>query len=62
MGYIQNVVDICVFNKLVDGVQVTLMLYVNDLLATCVDGQLHMDLVEDLKGDVKFSMDRGLSY
>ena len=40
MGYTQNVVDKCVFNKLVDGVQVTIMLYVDDLLATCIDGRL----------------------
>jgi hypothetical protein len=66
MGYVQNSVDKCVFNKLVGEVQLTIMLYVDDLLVTCVDEQLLTGLVDDLKavfeGDVKHSIDKDLSY
>ena len=35
LGYVENPYDLCVFNKIVDGKQVTITLYVDDLLVTC---------------------------
>jgi hypothetical protein len=36
IGYISNVKDICVFNKMVNGVQCTITLHVDDLMVTSV--------------------------
>ena len=37
MGFRQNPKDICVFNKDIDGNQLTIFLYVDDILLTCKD-------------------------
>ena len=36
-GYVQNPIDICVFNKTVNGVQCTVCVHVDDLLFTSID-------------------------
>jgi hypothetical protein len=35
MGFTQNLKDKCVFNKMADGVQLTVAVYVDDMLCTC---------------------------
>ena len=37
MGFIHNTVDTCVMNKIIDGKQCTLVIYVDDILALSVD-------------------------
>ena len=39
-GYVRNPIDVCVFNKLVSGVQCTICIHVDDLLITCVDEKI----------------------
>lgn len=36
-GYVRNPIDICVYNKLVSGVQCTICIHVDDLLITSTD-------------------------
>jgi hypothetical protein len=59
-------VDPCVFNKVIRGKQCTILLYVDDLLVTCVDKNAISDVIDQLKqafeGDVKFNSDKDLSY
>jgi len=66
MGFSTNPVDPCVFNKMVDGVQLTILLYVDDLLVTCELKGPIMKFVADLKSvfdeDVKFSLGSDVSY
>ena len=40
LGYTQNPYDVCVFNKIVNEVQVTVTLYVDDLMMTCASEAL----------------------
>ena len=65
-GFVQNETDPCVFNKMFDGKQCTILLYVDDLLLLCVTDQVITSVINMLKaefgGDVKFSMDQDLSY
>jgi hypothetical protein len=44
-GYIKNSIDGCVFNKTVDGVQCTVVVYVDDLFITCKD----MSMIDSLE-------------
>jgi hypothetical protein len=66
MGFERNIVDPCVFNKMVNGKQLTILLYVDDLLAMCEQEGPIMEFVQSLKdkfdNDVKYSMERDLSY
>jgi hypothetical protein len=66
LGFKANSVDPCVFNKVVNGIQLSVLLYVDDLLVTCELAGPIVDLVEDLKSrfdnDVKYSMGGDMSY
>jgi hypothetical protein len=66
LGYMPNAVDPCVYNKTVNGTQCTIMVYVDDLLVTCIDQGVIDDLVRQLErefeGDVKACSDKDLSY
>ena len=66
LGYVANSVDPCVFNKVVNGVEMSVLLYVDDLLVLCQDMEPIMELVEELKsrfdGDVKFNVGKDMSY
>jgi hypothetical protein len=65
MGFEHNDVDPCVMNKMFDGNQCTLVVYVDDLLITCKRGDVLTTVTEELKsrfGDVKFSQEEDISY
>ena len=64
-GFKKNPVDPCVMNKTVNGNQITLALFVDDILATCVDEGTLTWIIEELKGefdDVKGSISDDFSY
>jgi hypothetical protein len=65
-GYVQNLSDICVFNKLGDsGKQITLCLYVDDILVTGEDEDIKHYFVQILKerfGQVTLHEGTVLSY
>jgi hypothetical protein len=48
LGFVANPYDICTFNRIVNGVEVTLVLYVDDLLITCVDPDVLNDAIQQL--------------
>ena len=50
LAFIQNPYDICVFNKEVCGVQVTLTLYVDDLMITCFDVEVLGTTILEIRG------------
>lgn len=66
MGFERNEVDPCVLNKTINGKQCTILLYVDDLLITCVDEGALREVIQQLEdafgGDVKHSFDKDLSY
>jgi hypothetical protein len=66
MGFVPNAVDPCVLNKTVRGRQCTILLYVDDLLVTCVDEGTITEVIAQLEqafeGDVKSCRDKDLSY
>jgi hypothetical protein len=65
MGYVHNEVDPCVMNKMVNGKQITLVVYVDDILALSEDLAAIEEVVQQLKskfGEVKYSLDGDLSY
>ena len=66
LGYTPNKVDPCVFNKMIDGKQCTILVYVDDLLVMCEHAHVLDELVQQLgdafDGDVKSSQDKDLSY
>jgi hypothetical protein len=66
MGFVPNSVDPCVLNKTVRGKQCTIMVYVDDLLVTCVDQEAIEEVIRQLgdafEGDVKSCSDKDLSY
>ena len=45
-GFISNAYDICVFNKIVDGKQITVVLYVDDLFLTSCQEKAIDDLIQ----------------
>jgi hypothetical protein len=49
MGYVANPIAPCVMNKMVDGEKITLVIFVDDILATCVTEDPLTDLIDDLK-------------
>ena len=48
MGYVRNPNDPCVLNKMCDGVQCTLLIHVDDILALCVNQVILDDLLKAL--------------
>lgn len=65
MCFLQNPVDECVFNRVKDGVQTTMVIHVDDILATCVNRDHLVDLGEELKshfGEVTVCVGDNLSY
>ena len=65
MGFVHNPVDPCVMNKMINGKQCTLVIYVDDILATCVDAEVINEVVSELTreyGDVKACQDKDISY
>jgi hypothetical protein len=48
LGFEQNPMDPCVFNKMVDGSQCTVCIYVDDLFITCVNKKAVDDLIDSL--------------
>ena len=48
-GFQVNPHDECVFNKLVDGVQITIVVYVDDLFISCKDENIIKNLVGNLR-------------
>jgi len=64
-GYVMNPKDVCVFNKTVDGIQITIALYVDDFLVTSVSEALIDDLEKLLRDKYKnltANRDAVLSY
>ena len=64
-GFTRNAVDPCVMNKTVSGNQLTVALFVDDILATSVDEEALTWLTDELKGefdDVKGSISDDFSY
>jgi hypothetical protein len=49
-GFIQNPLDPCIFNKLVRGEQLTVVIYVDDLFITCKNGEA----IEELESLLRF--------
>ena len=65
LGYKRNTMDNCVFNSTYDGQQVTVVIYVDDLLITCKDRKGITSLIDQLNKEyqqVKFEMGKSLSY
>jgi len=65
MGFVHNDVDPCVMNKMVNDKQITLVVYVDDILALSEDMGAIEEVVARLKakfGEVKHSTDKDLSY
>jgi hypothetical protein len=66
MGFVPNSTDPCVYNKIVNGQQCTIVIYVDDLLITCIGGPAITEVVAQLEsafeGDIKSSRDKDLSY
>ena len=66
MGFEANEVDPCVMNKTINGTQCTILVYVDDLLVTCVSQEAINEVIQQLneafEGDVKSCTDTDLSY
>ena len=65
IGFVPNPGDPCIMNKMVDGKQCTLCIFVDDILALSVDTKTLEWLLEELKkefDDVKAEMGNELSY
>lgn len=64
-GYVVNDEDICVLNKMVNGVQSTILIHVDDLLCLCADVKAHKELADLLKKhfhETKWVDEKVLSY
>jgi hypothetical protein len=65
LGFVANTVDPCVLNKMINGKQLTLVLYVDDLLvSTEMDDDIdwNIDQLRDRFGEVTTCRDKNLSY
>ena len=65
IGYVQNAYDECVFNRVVDGVQLTACVYVDDILLTSVSEEVLERALTELKKfflEVKSSEGTDLDY
>ena len=49
IGYEQNPMDKCIFNKIVDGIQSTVCIYVDDLMVTSKDLSMVQEVIDTLK-------------
>ena len=64
-GFTANPRDICIFNKMVRGKQFTIVVYVDDLMMTCVDKAAVLEMEKTLLktyGQFRTSHERILSY
>jgi hypothetical protein len=65
LGFVSNGKDKCVLNKVIDGVQCTIVIYVDDILCTCRNGEaiewVYSKLVEKFK-EVSINNGEKLSY
>ena len=52
-GYAKNPLDPCVFNKTVNGIQCTIIVYVDDLMITSTDMKLIDEITEVLRQEFK---------
>lgn len=50
-GFVTNGKDPCVMNKTVSGEQLTVCLFVDDILATCASEEALTELIDQLKED-----------
>ena len=50
-GFVANDLDECVFNQTVDGKQITLIVYVDDILCLCAEEAQHDAVAEMLKSE-----------
>ena len=50
IGFIVNNYDLCVFNKMVNGVQVTVVFHADDLLLTCTLDEVLDEVIDALRG------------
>lgn len=66
MGFVQNKVDACVFNKVINGYQCTILVYVDDLLITSKSKDAVQVVIQELNAafedDVKSSQNKDLFY
>ena len=65
MGFVPNPVDPCIMNKMIDGKQCTLSIFVDDILALSVDTKTLEWLLAELRkefDDVKAEIGNDLSY
>ena len=65
LGFQQNVYDECVFNKTADGIQITIVLYVDDLFITCIREDYIDSLLEKLQrkyGKMKVHEGKSIDY
>jgi len=65
VGFKKNETDKCVMNKMVNGKQLTVMIYVDDLLITCESQAAIQELAEQLRleyGEIKLQQERDMSY
>jgi len=65
IGFKKNESDKCVLNKIVDGEQLTVMVYVDDLLITCASQDAINELANQLRaeyGEIKLQQEMDMSY
>jgi hypothetical protein len=65
LGFKENPYDPCVLNKIENGKQITVVIYVDDLLITCEDSDVQNKFIEELKNvfkEVKVSEKNVLQY
>jgi hypothetical protein len=66
MGFVPNEIDPCVMNKIINGKQCTILVYLDDLLLMCEDQSAIDEVIKALElafeGDVKKCTDKDLSY
>ena len=65
IGFKKNETDKCVMNRMVNGKQLTVMIYVDDLLITCESQEAIQELTEQLRleyGEIKLQQERDMSY
>ncbi len=63
--FVQNEMDACVFNRVRENVQTTIVIHVDDIFATCVNKDHLTDLGDELKahfGEVTVNIGDNLSY
>jgi hypothetical protein len=63
MGYEQNAYEECVFNKRANGVQCTMVLFVDDIMATCADKSVIDEDIKTLRDKYKeLTVHEGLNH